>query len=47
MVEKKFLLENVENPVAEERRGGSQGGKRCPSFQPTPPHLPLLLVGDS
>lgn len=40
MVEKKLLSENVEDPVAEEGRGGSQGGKCCPRFQPAPPSLP-------
>ena len=43
MFEKKLLLENIENAVAEEGRGGSQGGKCCPSFQHTPSCLPIWL----
>lgn len=43
MVEKKLLLQNIENAVAEEGRGGSQGGKCCPSFQHTPSCFPICL----
>jgi len=43
MVEKKLLLENVEDPVAEKEGEEVKVGNAAPASNP--PHLPSLLAG--